>query len=178
MLAEFRRLIPNYDAIDYDESVHDEKPRPKCKQTCLGCFTVLLFCTIMWSLIFVYFVWSHDEITKKTKICSFCFLGLVLITLVANMFHKPYNVVCVREYLTKRVRGRMLSKILAIGDGWFFQKETFKCDLCHRSAEESVVCFDYYFELISLCIIACMSWMLYLRNKKLHILMWKYNKTM
>ncbi|XP_027925477.1 ABC transporter B family member 18-like [Vigna unguiculata] len=139
LLAEFRRLIPNYDAIDYDESVHDEKPRPKCKQTCLGCFTVLLFCTIMWSLIFVYFVWSHDEITKKTKICSFCFLGLVLITLVANMFHKPYNVVCVREYLTKRVRGRMLSKILAIGDGWFFQKETFKCDLCHRSAEESVV---------------------------------------
>ncbi|KOM56765.1 hypothetical protein LR48_Vigan10g265700 [Vigna angularis] len=142
LLEEFTRLLPNYDAIGFEETVHDKKPTliiPKCKQACLGCFTALLFCTIIWSLIFVYFLSSHDEITRKTKICSFCFLGLVLISLIANIFHRPYNVLCMRKYLTKRVREGLLSKILAIGDGWFSQKETFRCDLCHRFAEESVV---------------------------------------
>ncbi|WVZ14022.1 hypothetical protein V8G54_011588 [Vigna mungo] len=95
LLDEFTRLIPNYDAIGVEETVHDEKGTlsiPNCKRACLG---------------------------------------LVLISLIANIFHRPYNVFCIRKYLTKR--------ILAIGDGWFSQKETFRCDLCHRFAEESVV---------------------------------------
>ncbi|BAU01123.1 hypothetical protein VIGAN_11028400 [Vigna angularis var. angularis] len=103
LLEEFTRLLPNYDAIGFEETVHDKKPTliiPKCKQACLG---------------------------------------LVLISLIANIFHRPYNVLCMRKYLTKRVREGLLSKILAIGDGWFSQKETFRCDLCHRFAEESVV---------------------------------------
>ncbi|XP_022641728.1 ABC transporter B family member 18-like [Vigna radiata var. radiata] len=140
LLDEFTRLIPNYDAIGVEETGRDEKGTlsiPNCKQTCLGCFTALLFCTMIWSLIFVYFLSYHDEITRKTKICSFCFLGLVL--MIANIFHRPYNIFCIRKYLTKRVREGLLSKILAIGDGWFSQKETFRCDLCHRFAEESVV---------------------------------------
>ncbi|KAK7365107.1 hypothetical protein VNO80_13921 [Phaseolus coccineus] len=135
LLKEFTRLFPNYDGVE--ENVEDEKPRlsiPKWKQTCLGCFIALLFCTIMWSIIFVYFLSCHDEITRKTKMYSFCFLGLVVISFIANIFHQPYNIICMREYITKRI-----SKILTIGDGWFVQKENFRCDLCNRVVKENVV---------------------------------------
>ncbi|KAK8469974.1 hypothetical protein PHAVU_004G023000, partial [Phaseolus vulgaris] len=61
------------------------------------------------------------------------YLGLVVISFIANVFHQPYNIICMKEYLIKRV-----SKILPIGDGWFVQKETFRCDLCHKFVQENV----------------------------------------
>ncbi|XP_068501198.1 ABC transporter B family member 15-like [Phaseolus vulgaris] len=136
LLKEFTRKFPNYDKVE-ENVVEDEKPTlsiPKWKQTYLGCFIALLFCTIMCSVIFVYFLSCHDEITRKTKMYSFCFLGLVVISFIANVFHQPYNIICMKEYLIKRV-----SKILPIGDGWFVQKETFRCDLCHKFVQENVV---------------------------------------
>jgi len=155
LLKEFTRLFPNYDAIG---CVHHKKLRlciPKWNQACLGCFVALLVFTIMWSLVFVYFLSCHEEITGKTKIYSFCFLGLVVISLIANIFHKPYNIVCIREYLTKRVRQGILPKILTIVDGWFIQKENFRCALFNRFAKAKVVCFYYHFVTISVCFIAC-----------------------
>ncbi|XP_027358241.1 ABC transporter B family member 15-like isoform X2 [Abrus precatorius] len=118
---------------------------PEWKQACLGCFNAILFGAIqpvyafaMGSMISVYFLTDHDEIKKKTRIYSLCFLGLSIFSLVVNIF-QHYNFAYMGEYLTKRVRERMLSKILTFEVGWFDQDENSTGAVCSRLAKEANV---------------------------------------
>ncbi|KAK7316388.1 hypothetical protein VNO77_35392 [Canavalia gladiata] len=118
---------------------------PEWKQACLGCLNAVLFGAIqpvyafaMGSVISVYFLTDHDEIKKKTRIYSLCFLGLAVFSLVVNIL-QHYNFAYMGEYLTKRIRERMLSKILTFEVGWFDQDENSTGAVCSRLAKEANV---------------------------------------
>ena len=128
---------------------------PEWKQACLGCFSAVLFGAVqplyafsMGSMISVYFLTDHDEIKRKTMIYALCFLGLAVFSLVVNVL-QHYNFAYMGEYLTKRVRERMLSKILTFEVGWFDQDENSTGAVCARLAKEAnVVCSFYLICLI------------------------------
>ncbi|KAK7365105.1 hypothetical protein VNO80_13919 [Phaseolus coccineus] len=118
---------------------------PEWKQACMGCLNAVLFGAIqpvyafsMGSVISVYFLQDHDEIKEKTRIYSLCFLGLAVFSLVVNIL-QHYNFAYMGEYLTKRIRERMLSKILTFEVGWFDQDENSTGAVCSRLAKEANV---------------------------------------
>ncbi|XP_058778732.1 ABC transporter B family member 15-like [Vicia villosa] len=118
---------------------------PEWKQACLGCLNALLFGAIqpvyafaMGSVISVYFLEDHDEIKKQIRIYAFCFLGLAVSSLVFNVL-QHYSFAYMGEYLTKRVRERMLSKILTFEVGWFDEDQNSTGAVCSRLAKEANV---------------------------------------
>ncbi|WVZ14023.1 hypothetical protein V8G54_011589 [Vigna mungo] len=118
---------------------------PEWKQACMGCLNAVLFGAIqpvyafsMGSVISVYFLPDHGEIKEKTRIYSLCFLGLAVFSLVVNIL-QHYNFAYMGEYLTKRIRERMLSKILTFEVGWFDQDENSTGAVCSRLAKEANV---------------------------------------
>lgn len=118
---------------------------PEWKQACLGCLGAVLFGAVqpvyafaMGSMISVYFLKSHDEIKDKTMIYSLCFLGLAVFSLLINII-QHYNFAYMGEYLTKRIRERMLSKILTFEVGWFDQDENSSGSICSRLAKDANV---------------------------------------
>jgi len=120
---------------------------PEWKQACLGCFNAVLFGAIqpvysfaMGSVISVYFMEDHDEIKKQIGIYTFCFLGLAIISMVVNVL-QHYSFAYMGEYLTKRVRERMFSKILTFEVGWFDEDQNSTGSVCSRLAKDAnVVC--------------------------------------
>ncbi|KAL1338032.1 hypothetical protein HN51_032721 [Arachis hypogaea] len=118
---------------------------PEWKQACLGCMSAVLFGAVqpiyafsMGSMISVYFLTDHDEIKRKTMIYALCFLGLAVFSLIVNVL-QHYNFAYMGEYLTKRVRERMPSKILTFEVGWFDQDENSTGAVCSRLAKEANV---------------------------------------
>jgi len=120
---------------------------PEWKQACLGCINAVLFGAIqpvysfaMGSVVSVYFLEDHDEIMKQIRIYAFCFLGLAVISMVVNVL-QHYSFAYMGEYLTKRVRERMFSKILTFEVGWFDEDQNSTGSVCSRLAKEAnVVC--------------------------------------
>ncbi|XP_062106748.1 ABC transporter B family member 15-like isoform X1 [Humulus lupulus] len=118
---------------------------PEWKQASLGCLSAILFGAVqpvyafaMGSMISVFFLPDHDEIKEKTRIYALCFLGLAIFSLVINIC-QHYNFAYMGEYLTKRVRERMLSKILTFEVGWFDQDENSTGAVCSRLAKDANV---------------------------------------
>ncbi|KAL9239953.1 hypothetical protein vseg_014223 [Gypsophila vaccaria] len=118
---------------------------PEWKQACLGCFGALIFGAIqplyafaMGSMISVYFLKDDEEIKRKTTIYASCFLGLAVLSLPVNIT-QHYNFAYMGEYLTKRVREEMLSKMLTFEVGWFDQDENATGSLCSRLAKDANV---------------------------------------
>jgi len=120
---------------------------PEWKQTCLGCINAVLFGAIqpvfsfgLGSVISVYFLENHDEIKKQIRIYALCFLGLAVTSMVVNVL-QHYSFAYMGEYLTKRVRERMFSKILTFEVGWFDEDQNSTGSVCSRLAKEAnVVC--------------------------------------
>ncbi|KAJ4707557.1 ABC transporter B family protein [Melia azedarach] len=119
--------------------------RPEWKQASLGCLGAVLFGAVqpvyafsMGSMVSVYFLKDHDEIKEKTRIYSLCFLGLSIFSLVINVV-QHYNFAYMGEYLTKRIREKMLSKILTFEVGWFDQDENSSGAICSRLAKDANV---------------------------------------
>ncbi|GAB2221629.1 hypothetical protein Droror1_Dr00012814 [Drosera rotundifolia] len=118
---------------------------PEWKQASLGCFGALLFGAVqpvyafsMGSMISVFFLTDHAEIKRKTRIYSSCFAGLAVFSLAVNVC-QHYNFAYMGEYLTRRVRQRVLSKILTFEIGWFDQDENSTGAICSRLAKDSNV---------------------------------------
>ncbi|AES74626.1 putative xenobiotic-transporting ATPase [Medicago truncatula] len=116
---------------------------PEWKQACLGCINAVLFGAIrpvysfaMGSVISVYFLEDHDEIKRQIRIYAFCFLGLAVISMVVNVL-QHYSFAYMGEYLTKRVRERMFSKILTFEVGWFDEDQNSTGVVCSRLAKEA-----------------------------------------
>ncbi|KAL2500004.1 ABC transporter B family member 15 [Abeliophyllum distichum] len=91
---------------------------PEWRQATLGCTSAILFGAVqplyafaMGSLISVYFQSDHSH----------------------------YNFAAMGEYLTKRIRERMLSKILSFEIGWFDQDENATGAICSRLAKDANV---------------------------------------
>ncbi|XP_023743738.1 ABC transporter B family member 15 [Lactuca sativa] len=118
---------------------------PEWRQALFGSIGAILFGAIqpiyafaMGSVISVYFLADHDEIKRKTAIYSLCFAGLAVFSMVINII-QHYNFAAMGEYLTKRVRERMLSKILTFEIGWFDRDENSSGAICSRLAKDANV---------------------------------------
>ncbi|CAH1437658.1 unnamed protein product [Lactuca virosa] len=118
---------------------------PEFRQALYGSVGAILFGAVqpvysfgMGSMISVYFLVDHDEIKHKTTMYSLWFAGLAVFTMVINII-QHYNFAAMGEYLTKRVREKMLSKILSFEIGWFDQDENSTGALCSRLAKDANV---------------------------------------
>ncbi|KAL2523389.1 ABC transporter B family member 15 [Forsythia ovata] len=118
---------------------------PEWRQATLGCTSAILFGAVqplyafaMGSLISVYFQSDHSVIKKRTTIYALSFLGLAIFSLLINIC-QHYNFAAMGEYLTKRIRERMLSKILSFEIGWFDQDENATGAICSRLAKDANV---------------------------------------
>jgi len=120
---------------------------PEWKQVWLGCLNAVLsgavehmFAFAMGSIISVYFLNNHDEIKKQIRIYVLCFLGLALSSMVFNVL-QHYYFAYMGEYLTKRVREKVFSKILTFEVGWFDEDQNSTGAICSRlDKEANVVC--------------------------------------
>ncbi|OWM73994.1 ABC transporter B family member 15-like isoform X1 [Punica granatum] len=118
---------------------------PEWKQAILGCLSAVLFGAVqplyafaMGSMVSVYFLVDHNEIKDKTRTYALCFLGLAVFSMLVNV-SQHYNFAYMGEYLTKRIRERMLSKILTFEVGWFDQDENSSGAICSRLAKDANV---------------------------------------
>ena len=124
---------------------------PEWKQASLGCLSAVLFGAVqpvyafaMGSMISVYFLKDHDEIKEKTRFYSLCFFGLSIFSLLTNVCQQ-YYFAYMGEYLTKRIRENMLSKILTFEVGWYDQDENSSGAICSRLAKDAnVVCTKHF----------------------------------
>ncbi|GMI68438.1 multi-drug resistance 13, ATP-binding cassette B15 [Hibiscus trionum] len=118
---------------------------PEWKQAIVGCLCAILFGAVqpvyafsLGSMLSVYFLTDHHEIKEKTEIYALCFLGLSVFSLLINV-GQHYNFAYMGEYLTKRIRERMLSKILTFEIGWLDQEENSSGAICSRLAKDANV---------------------------------------
>ncbi|KAL5697264.1 ABC-type xenobiotic transporter [Ranunculus cassubicifolius] len=118
---------------------------PEWREACLGCTSALFFGAvqpihsfILGSMISVYFLTENNEIRTKTRMYSLTFLGLGVFSLVINI-SQHYSFAAMGEYLTKRIRERMLSKILSFEIGWHDQGENSSGTVCSRLARDASV---------------------------------------
>uniref|UniRef100_A0A5B7B3K0 Putative ABC transporter B family member 15-like isoform X1 n=1 Tax=Davidia involucrata TaxID=16924 RepID=A0A5B7B3K0_DAVIN len=118
---------------------------PEWRQASLGCVSAILFGAVqpvyafaMGSMVSVYFLPDHSEIKAKTRTYALCFLGLAVFSFVINI-SQHYNFAAMGEYLTKRIRERMLLKILTFEIGWFDQDENASGAICSRLAKDANV---------------------------------------
>ncbi|KAI3474839.1 hypothetical protein Pfo_030150, partial [Paulownia fortunei] len=95
------------------------------RQAIIGCISAVLsgavqpvYAFAMGSTIFTYFLTDHAEINRETR-----------------KYH--YNFAAMGEYLTKRIRERMLSKMLTFEIGWFDQDENSTGAICSRLAKDA-----------------------------------------
>ncbi|KAF8399361.1 hypothetical protein HHK36_015226 [Tetracentron sinense] len=102
---------------------------PEWKQASMGCLSAVLFGAVqpvyafaMGSMISAYFLPDNAEIKEKTRVYALSFIGLAVFSFLVNI-SQHYNFAAMGEYLTKRIRERMLSKILTFEVGWFDQDE-------------------------------------------------------
>ncbi|KAH7660070.1 Xenobiotic-transporting ATPase protein [Dioscorea alata] len=136
--AEIKLSVPSFRRLLLMNS-------PEWKQATLGSISAILFGGIqplyayaMGSMISVYFLKDHTEIKNKTRMYSLIFLSLSLLSLLLNV-GQHYNFGAMGEYLTKRVRQRMLSKMLTFEVGWFDQDENSTGAICSQLAKDANV---------------------------------------
>ncbi|KAB1211634.1 ABC transporter B family member 15 [Morella rubra] len=101
-----------------------------------GYDTQPIYAFSMGSTISVFFLKNHDEMKDKIRIYSLCFLGLAVFSLLINII-QHYNFAYMGEYLTKRIREKMFSKILTFEVGWFDQDENSSGAICSRLAKDA-----------------------------------------
>jgi len=125
---------------------------PEWKHVVLGCLNAMVFGAVqpvyaftMGSTILLYFQADHEEMVRKTRIYSLAFLGLFVVSFIANI-GQHYCFAYMGEYLTKRVRETVLSKILTFEVGWFDLDENSSGAICSRLAKDANVvsfCFPF-----------------------------------
>ncbi|KAJ4747981.1 ABC transporter family protein [Rhynchospora pubera] len=118
---------------------------PEWKQAVLGGLSAVVFGGIqplyayaMGSMISVYFLTDHNEIKSKTREYALIFVGLTVLSFLINI-GQHYNFGAMGEYLTKRIRERMLAQILTFEIGWFDQDENSTGAICSRLAKDANV---------------------------------------
>nr|CAD1831709.1 unnamed protein product [Ananas comosus var. bracteatus] len=118
---------------------------PEWKQAVLGSFSAVVFGGVqpvyayaMGSMISVYFLTDDGEIKAKTRAYALIFAGLSVLSFLINI-GQHYNFGAMGEYLTKRVRERMLSKILTFEVGWFDQDDNSSGAICSQLAKDANV---------------------------------------
>ncbi|XP_039141978.1 putative multidrug resistance protein [Dioscorea cayenensis subsp. rotundata] len=98
-----------------------------------------IYAYVLGAVISVYFLKDHKEMSDKIRMYSLMFLSLSFVTLFLNVV-QHYNFGAMgRQYLTKRVRETMLSKMLTFEVGWFDLDENSTGSICSRLAKDANV---------------------------------------
>ena len=118
---------------------------PEWKQALVGSFSAVLFGSVqpiyayvMGSMFSVYFLTDHSEIIDRTRVYALVFAALAVLSLLLNML-QHYNFGAMGEYLTKRIREQMLTKILTFEIEWFDSDENSTGAICSRLAKDANV---------------------------------------
>ncbi|CAH9086812.1 unnamed protein product [Cuscuta europaea] len=118
---------------------------PEWKQATLGSIGAILFggvqplhAFVLGSMVSVYFLPNHDEIQRKIKVYALCFLGLAVFSFFINIL-QHYNFAVMGEYLTKRVRERVLSKLLTFEIAWYDKDANATGSICSRLSKDANV---------------------------------------
>ncbi|CAL5059836.1 unnamed protein product [Urochloa decumbens] len=118
---------------------------PEWKQVLMGSFSAIVFGAIqpvyayaIGSIVSIYFSTDHEEIKDQTRIYSLLFVGLAVLTFLINIA-QHYNFGAMGEYLTKRIREQMISKILTFEIGWFDRDENSSGAICSQLANDANV---------------------------------------
>ncbi|KAL8114655.1 hypothetical protein AgCh_021498 [Apium graveolens] len=116
---------------------------PEWRQAVLGSLAAVMFGAIqpaysyaLASTLSVFFLGDHEHIKEKTRMYGLWFLGLAIFSVVVNII-QHYNFAAIGEYLTKRIRERMLSRILTFEIGWFDRDENSSGAICSRLAKDA-----------------------------------------
>ncbi|KAH0869859.1 hypothetical protein HID58_076881, partial [Brassica napus] len=117
--------------------------RPEWKHALSGCSSAALYGAVQpiksyitGSMVSVYFLTSHDEIREKTRIYVLAFVGLALFLFLISIV-QHYCFAYMGEYLTKRIRENMLTKILTFEVNWFDEDENSNGAVCSTLAKEA-----------------------------------------
>ncbi|GJM85230.1 hypothetical protein PR202_ga01663 [Eleusine coracana subsp. coracana] len=118
---------------------------PEWKYALIGSLSAALFGGIsplfaygMGSMFSVYFLTDHDEIKAKTRMYALLFIGIGVASFLLNV-GQHYNFGAMGEYLTKRVREQMLTKILTFEIGWFDRVDNSSGAICSQLANDANV---------------------------------------
>ncbi|CAD5181799.1 unnamed protein product [Musa acuminata subsp. malaccensis] len=97
-----------------------------------------LYAFAMGSMLSVYFMNDHKQIRSNTRTYCLIFVAMSVLSFLVNIL-QHYNFAAMGEYLTRRVRQRMLSKILTFEVGWFDRDENSTGAICSRLANDANV---------------------------------------
>ncbi|PON37426.1 ABC transporter [Trema orientale] len=117
--------------------------KPEWKQGSLGCLSAILYGAVqplyaaaMGITISVYFSTDHNNIKDKIRNLALYFFGLSLFSLFIST-SQHYNFAYMGEYLTRRIREKMLLKILSFEVGWFDKDENSRGVICSKLAKDA-----------------------------------------
>ncbi|KAJ4841170.1 hypothetical protein Tsubulata_030195, partial [Turnera subulata] len=150
-------LPPSFESDDYENnaklkrSLHPPSPQwrllrmnaPEWKRTVLGCLGAAAYGAIppanaycLGSVVSVYFLSDNSSIKSESRIYSFIFLSLTILSFITNII-QHYNFAIMGESLTKRVREKLLGKVLTFEVGWFDEEENTSAAISVRLATEA-----------------------------------------
>ncbi|KAF8653195.1 hypothetical protein HU200_062645 [Digitaria exilis] len=116
---------------------------PEWKQALMGSSSAVLFGSIqpiyayvMGSMFSLYFLTDHAEIRDRTRVYALVFVALAALSFLLNVL-QHYNFGAMGEYLTKRIREHMLTKILTFEIEWFDSDENSTGAICSRLAKDA-----------------------------------------
>lgn len=117
--------------------------KPEWKHAAMGCLSTILFGTVvpvyafsMGATISLYFLTDDDDIKQKTRTYALCFLGLLVFSILINI-SQHFTFAYMGEYLTKRIREMILTKVLAFEVGWFDENGNSNAVICSRLAKDA-----------------------------------------
>ncbi|VFQ84784.1 unnamed protein product [Cuscuta campestris] len=145
---------PHHSVCPVENTTHGKPPSfrrlltmnaPEWRQAALGSTGAMLFGGVqpmfalaLGSMVSAYFLHNHGEIKEKIRMYALCFLGLAIFSLLVNIL-QHYNFASMGEYLTKRIRKRMLSKMLTFEIAWFDKDENGTGAVCSRLSKDANV---------------------------------------
>ncbi|GLJ58536.1 hypothetical protein SUGI_1456730 [Cryptomeria japonica] len=116
---------------------------PEWKNAVVGCLGAIGYGALnpsysitVASMLSVLFLDNHDEIRGKIRSYCIIFVALTVWSFLANVI-EHYNFAVMGEFLTRRVRMKMLSKILTFEVGWFDMKENSSGAVCSSLSKEA-----------------------------------------
>ncbi|KAL6634185.1 hypothetical protein ACP70R_026856 [Stipagrostis hirtigluma subsp. patula] len=116
---------------------------PEWQQALIGSFSAVMcggiqpvFAYGLGSLVSLYFLTDHEEIKEKMKVYALLFVSLTVLSFFLNVL-QHYNFGAMGEYLTKRIREHMLTKILTFEIEWFDRDENSTGAICSQLAKDA-----------------------------------------
>ncbi|KAL6634545.1 hypothetical protein ACP70R_027216 [Stipagrostis hirtigluma subsp. patula] len=116
---------------------------PEWRQALMGsCSAIMcggiqpLYAYGLGSIVTVYFLTDHAMINEKMRVYAFFFVALTVLSFLLNIL-QHYSFGAMGEFLTKRIREKMLTKILTFEIGWFDCDENSTGAICSQLAKNA-----------------------------------------